>query len=124
MKYFAVTVAALLAAISPSEAFARPSFGVSSRLSFSRGANHHNAAIRIPSRGGASASAASGMNMSVDTASEVVTVPTAPIEGMAPGTSGLRKKVEVWMGENYLENFIQSLIDTAVDANGGKMLDT
>jgi len=28
------------------------------------------------------------------------------------------------MGENYVENFIQSLIDTAVDANGGKMLDT
>lgn len=124
MKYFAVTVAALLAAISPSEAFARPSFGVSSR-SFSRGgANHHDAAIRNPSRGGASASAASGMNMSVDTASEVVTVPTTPIEGMAPGTSGLRKKVELWMGENYVENFIQSLIDTAVDANGGKMLDT
>jgi len=33
-------------------------------------------------------------------------------------------KVEVWMGEHYVENFIQSLVDTAVDANGGKMLDT
>ncbi len=55
---------------------------------------------------------------------EVITVPTSPIEGMRPGTSGLRKKVEVWQGENYVENFIQSLIDTAVDANGGKMLDT
>lgn len=33
-------------------------------------------------------------------------------------------EVEVWMGEHYVENFIQSLIDTAVDANGGKMLDT
>lgn len=54
----------------------------------------------------------------------VAVVPTTVIEGMRPGTSGLRKKVEVWMGENYVENFIQSLIDTAVDANGGKMLDT
>ena len=33
-------------------------------------------------------------------------------------------KVEVWMGEHYVENFIQSLVDTAVDANGGEMLDT
>lgn len=55
---------------------------------------------------------------------QVITVPTNPIEGMRPGTSGLRKKVEVWQGKNYVENFIQSLIDTAVDANGGKMLDT
>jgi phosphoglucomutase len=62
--------------------------------------------------------------MSTDTVSEIVTVPTIPIEGMRPGTSGLRKKVEVWMGPHYVENFIQSLIDTAVDANGGKMLDT
>ena len=50
----------------------------------------------------------------------VAVVPTTVIEGMRPGTSGLRKKVEVWMGENYVENFIQSLIDTAVDANGGE----
>lgn len=64
------------------------------------------------------------MAMSTETANEVVTIPTAPIEGMQPGTSGLRKKVEVWQGEHYVENFIQSLIDTAVDSNGGKMLDT
>lgn len=58
------------------------------------------------------------------TTNGVVTVSTSPIEGMRPGTSGLRKKVEVWQGENYVENFIQSLIDTAVDSNDGKMLDT
>ena len=56
-------------------------------------------------------------------------VPTKPIEGMKPGTSGLRKKVEVWQGvdennKHYVENFIQSLLDTAQANNGGKMLDT
>lgn len=61
--------------------------------------------------------------------STLLEVPTKPIEGMRPGTSGLRKKVEVWQGvdeENkyYVENFIQSLLDTAQANNGGKMLDT
>lgn len=63
------------------------------------------------------------------TASAVTEVPTAPIAGMKPGTSGLRKKVEVWQGADeankyYVENFIQSLLDTAVENNGGKMLET
>lgn len=58
-----------------------------------------------------------------------VEVPTVPIAGMRPGTSGLRKKVEVWQAvddenKNFVENFIQSLLDTAVASNGGKMLDT
>ena len=49
---------------------------------------------------------------------------------MKPGTSGLRKKVEVWQGKDdeankyYVENFIQSLLDTAKANNGGKMLKT
>jgi len=65
----------------------------------------------------------------MSTTSAVVEVPTSPIAGMKPGTSGLRKKVEVWQGvdkENkyYVENFIQSLLDTAAANNGGKMLDT
>jgi len=56
-------------------------------------------------------------------------VTTQPIPGMRPGTSGLRKKVDVWQGAEesnkyYVENFIQSLIDTAKETNGGKMLDT
>lgn len=63
------------------------------------------------------------------TASAVIEVPTAPIAGMKPGTSGLRKKVEVWQGVDannkyYVENFIQSLLDTAVENNGGKMIET
>lgn len=59
----------------------------------------------------------------------VTDVPTIAIPGMKPGTSGLRKKVEVWQGmedENkyYVENFMQSLIDTAKEANNGEMLQT
>jgi phosphoglucomutase len=62
--------------------------------------------------------------------SNVLEVSTTPIPGMRPGTSGLRKKVEVWQGldddanKNYVENFIQSLIDTAQASNGNKMIDT
>jgi hypothetical protein len=60
------------------------------------------------------------------TATGVVEVPTAPIAGMKPGTSGLRKKVEIWQGveevnKYYVENFIQSLLDTACFKNDGVM---
>ncbi|GAX10404.1 phosphoglucomutase [Fistulifera solaris] len=55
-------------------------------------------------------------------------VPTTPIPGMKPGTSGLRKKVEVWQGKTgekyYVENFIQSLLDTASASNGGRVPET
>jgi hypothetical protein len=62
---------------------------------------------------------------SAETASSsVVVVPTTPISGMKPGTSGLRKKVEVWQGNHYLENFIQSLLNVAKHKNGDQMLDT
>jgi phosphoglucomutase len=39
----------------------------------------------------------------------VKAVPTVPIAGQATGTSGLRKKTKVFMGENYLANWVQSL---------------
>lgn len=43
----------------------------------------------------------------VSSAVEVAVKPTAPIDGQKTGTSGLRKKVAVFMGENYLANWVQ-----------------
>jgi len=47
-------------------------------------------------------------------------VKSAPISGQKPGTSGLRKKTKEFMSENYLNNFVQSVLD-AVIAGGTKV---
>lgn len=38
-------------------------------------------------------------------------IPTTPIEGQKPGTSGLRKKTRVFMQPGYLENYVQAIFD-------------
>ncbi|WUR12251.1 alpha-D-glucose phosphate-specific phosphoglucomutase [[Empedobacter] haloabium] len=48
----------------------------------------------------------------------ILTVPTQPIPGQKPGTSGLRKKVAVFRQQHYLENFVQSVFDTLGDLSG------
>ena len=51
----------------------------------------------------------------------IVTCPTSPFEGQKPGTSGLRKKVEVFRQPRYLENFVQALFD-GLEGTAGETL--
>ena len=50
--------------------------------------------------------------------SSVLRIPTKPIEGQKPGTSGLRKKTPVFMQPHYLENFVQAIWNGTGGAKG------
>ena len=49
------------------------------------------------------------------------TIETKPFQDQKPGTSGLRKRVPVFMQPHYVENFVQSVIDS-LEGFKGKIL--
>lgn len=56
--------------------------------------------------------------MTTQDSAPLLRIPTAPIAGMKPGTSGLRKKVTEFAKGNYLANFVQSVFNAVRPPEG------
>ncbi len=52
----------------------------------------------------------------------ILSIPTQPVAGQRPGTSGLRKTVAVFQQPGYLENFVQALFDALAGFAGSTLV--
>ncbi len=52
----------------------------------------------------------------------ITTYSTHPFKDQKPGTSGLRKRVEVFRQGHYLHNFVQAVFDTQAELIGGTLV--
>lgn len=52
----------------------------------------------------------------------IQTIPTQPIDGQKPGTSGLRKKTRIFMQPGYLENYVQAIFDGIGGVEGKRLV--
>ncbi|XP_021765219.1 phosphoglucomutase, chloroplastic-like [Chenopodium quinoa] len=75
-------------------------------ISLTKMSSHSHSPIKASSSSPSTSSILESQNFSIKM------VPTKPYDGQKTGTSGLRKKVKVFMQENYLANWIQALFNS------------